>query len=61
MKIIQSSYYVIALTLIFSSMVVNIVWRSNEWPDYFTFCSFLILLSLRILIWIDDRKQKERH
>lgn len=59
MQTILSKYYTIALILMFFSIVLNLIWRDEAWPGYFTFCSFVILATLSFLIRRDKMKNKK--
>lgn len=59
MQTIKRNYYIIALTLMFFSTAVNLIWREKDWPEYFTMCSFFVLLILTIAIKKDNAKDKK--
>lgn len=58
MQIIKRNYFKIAITLMFLSTLVNLIWKGKTWPGYFTFFSFILLLTLFLSLRIAKGKDK---
>ncbi|PFR90693.1 hypothetical protein COK39_24680 [Priestia megaterium] len=60
MRKLKESYFWVVAGLLLSSAFVNFVWTGKTWPGYYTLCTLLILIVIKIMLYNYDKRESKK-
>jgi len=60
MRKLKESYSWVVAGLLLSSAFVNFVWKGQTWPGYYTLCTLLILIIIKIMLYNYEKSENEK-
>ncbi|MFE8061656.1 hypothetical protein DUD79_09660 [Priestia aryabhattai] len=60
MRKLKGSYSWVVAGLLVSSAFVNFVWKGQTWPGYYTLCTLLILIIIKIMLYNYEKSENKK-